>query len=266
MERPSLAEHFSKLSSEQRRLLVPYVTGGLGDWVRALEAAAAAGGDAVEVGIPFSDPVMDGPTIQEASRQALEAGTTPVEVIEGIAEADVAKPILVMTYYNIVFRWGHERFASACREAGVAGVIVPDLPLEEVGPWASVARSHGLACVLLAAPTADDERLRRICDTSAGFVYAVSLLGVTGERESLASSAMDIAVRLKRLTRLPVLVGVGVSTPEHAHQLTRVADGVVVGSAIVRRILDGDGVDGVRSVVASFRRALDDGGANPRGR
>jgi tryptophan synthase alpha chain len=241
-----------------RKLLVPYVTGGLGDdWAEAVRACADAGADAVEVGIPFSDPVMDGPVIQEASERALAGGATPVSILEEIRSLDAGIPIAVMTYYNIVFRAGLERFAHDLVQAGVSGAIVPDVPLEEVGPWAAAADEAGVETVLLAAPTAPDERLPRVCARARGFVYAVGLLGVTGERDHLASTATVIAKRLKAVTDLPVLVGVGISTPEQAVDACREADGVVVGSALVRRLLEGGGPEAAASLVGGFRRALD---------
>lgn len=243
-----------------RKLLVPYVTGGLGDeWLDVVRAVADAGADAIEIGIPFSDPVMDGPVIQVASERALDAGATPQSILTKLREGDIGAPLAVMTYYNICFHMGHERFAESLRDAGVSAAILPDLPLEEVGPWAEVADRVGVETVMLAAPTAPDERLPRVCDRARGFVYAVGLLGVTGEREELAASATVIATRLKAVTDKPVLVGVGISTPEQAVETCRVADGVVVGSALVRRLLDGEGPTGAAKLVESFRSALDAG-------
>jgi tryptophan synthase alpha chain len=244
--------------ADGRKLLVPYVTGGLEGWEDTVAAIAAAGADAIEIGIPFSDPVMDGPTIQAASQRALEGGATPPGIVSAIRRhVDIDVPLVVMTYYNIVFRAGHERFASALADAGIAAAIVPDLPIEESGPWAGAAGRAGVETVMLAAPTASDERLRRIAARSRGFVYAVSLLGVTGERTAIASTATGLARRVKALTDRPVLVGVGISTPAQAAEVSRVADGVVVGSALVRRLLDGDGPDAAATFVSEFRRRLD---------
>jgi tryptophan synthase alpha chain len=240
------------------KLLVPYLTGGLGDdWLDVARAVADAGADAIEVGIPFSDPVMDGPVIQEASERALAGGATPVSVLDGLRTADLGVPVAVMTYYNVAFHMGHVRFASSLADAGVSAAILPDLPLEEVGPWAEAADAAGVETVMLAAPTAPDERLPRVCARSRGFVYAVGLLGVTGERDALASSATEIAGRLKAVTDVPVLVGVGISDAAQAVEVCAVADGVVVGSALVRRILAGEGPTGAAAFVGSLRAALD---------
>ncbi|NNC80872.1 MAG: tryptophan synthase subunit alpha [Acidimicrobiales bacterium] len=240
------------------KVLVPYLTGGLGDdWLDTVRAVADAGADGIEIGIPFSDPVMDGPVIQEANDLALGGGITPQAILTALKDADVGVPLAVMTYYNIAFRAGDVRFASALADAGVSACILPDLPLEETGDWAAAADDAGIETILLAAPTAPDERLPRICERSRGFVYGVGLLGVTGVRDELAASAMDIAARLKQVTDKPVLVGVGVGTPEQAVEVSTVADGVVVGSAIVRRMLDGAGPEGVAARVAEFRAALD---------
>ena len=243
--------------ADGRKLLVPYLTGGLSGWREAIEAAAAAGADAVEVGIPFSDPVMDGPVIQEASQQALESGATPAGILEGLAGLDAGIPVAVMTYYNPVFRAGHDRFAGDLRRAGVSGAIVPDLPLEEAGPWCEAADEAGVETVLLAAPTTPDARLVEIGERSRGFVYSVGLLGVTGERSSLAATAVDLARRLKAITDRPILVGVGVSNAVQAREASAVADGVIQGASVVRRLMDG-GPDAVGAYVAEVRAALDE--------
>ncbi len=240
--------------------LVPYITAGLGDdWPTTLLAAAAAGADVLEIGVPFSDPVMDGPTIQQANDLALAGGATPPKIIDSLRGLDIGVPTIVMTYGNIAFRMGWDRFARSLASVGVRGCILADIPLEELDPWSSAADAAGIETVLLAAPTTPDERLQRICARSRGFVYAVGLLGVTGVRNELSSSAKEIAARLKAVTDLPVLVGVGIGTPRQALEACEVADGVVVGSAVVQRMLDGAGPDGVGELVASFREALDSG-------
>lgn len=239
-----------------RKLLVPYVTGGLRGWEEAIRAAAASGADAVEIGIPFSDPVMDGPVIQAASQQALDGGATPPAILDAARHLDVGIPLVVMTYYNTVHHAGHERFAAQLEASGISGAIVPDLPLEEAGPWCLAADDAGVETVLLAAPTAPDERLPRICARARGFVYSVGLLGVTGERKQLAATASALAARLKAITDLPVLVGVGVSDAAQAAEAVLVADGVVQGASVVRRLME-HGPDAVGDYVAEVRSALD---------
>ena len=238
-----------------RKLLVPYITGGFPGWQEAIRAAAAAGADAVEIGLPFSDPVMDGPVIQHASEEALRAGATYVGILAGVRDLDVDIPLAVMTYYNTVHRAGHHRFASELHDAGVHGAIVPDLPLEESGPWTDAADQIGIDTVMLAAPTAPDERLPRIAARARGFVYSVGLLGVTGERQSLAGTAAALARRLKAITDVPVLIGVGVSNAAQAAEAVEVADGVVQGASVMRRLID-SGPDAVGQYVADVRAAI----------
>lgn len=240
-----------------RKLLVPYITGGYPGWEDAVRAVAAAGADGVEIGIPFSDPVIDGPVIQQASQVALDGGATPAGILDAAAELEVDVPLVVMTYYNLVHHDGHRRFAGRLVAAGVAGCILPDLPLEESGPWCDAADDADVETVMLAAPTAPDERLPRVVARCRGFVYAVGLLGVTGERASLAASATTLAGRLKAITDRPVLVGVGVSDAAQARQVCRVADGVVQGASVVRRLMEG-GPDAVGDYVAEVRAALDE--------
>lgn len=238
--------------------LVPYLTGGLGDdWLETIMAVADAGADAIEIGVPFSDPVMDGPTIQEANDRALEAGVTPQLILDALRDADIGVPVAVMTYANIVYRMGWDRFMNELTASNVAGCILPDIPLEETGDWTAAADTAGVETVMFAAPTTPDERLPRIAERAGGFVYAVGLLGITGVRANLASSAVEIAARVKAVTDKPVLVGVGVGTPEQAVEVSQVADGAVVGSAVVQRMLDGAGPEGVAELVAEFRSALD---------
>jgi tryptophan synthase alpha chain len=253
-----LASALSAARDARRKLLVPYVTGGMNDkWLLTLEALADAGADAIEVGIPFSDPMIDGVTIQEASRRALERGTTPHGVLADLSRVDVGVPVVVMTYYNIIFRGGHDRMAGLMADSGVAGAIIPDLALEEIEPWADAADRAGVATVLLVAPSTPEERMAALCRRSRGFVYAVARMGVTGEQSELADTAREVAERARAVTDLPVCVGIGVSTPEQAARICEVADGVVVGSALVRRLLNGAGPEGAASFVSSLRRALD---------
>jgi tryptophan synthase alpha chain len=223
------------------RAFVPYVTGGHPNvdppLLRALEDAGA---DAIEVGIPFSDPVMDGGVIQRASAEALVAGATPSGVLRMIAASEVSVPVVVMTYVNPVYRRGIERFLDEAAAAGVGGMIVPDLPVDEADALLSAARERSLAAVLLASPGTARERLERIASSSGGFVYCVSTYGVTGVRDTLSDTARDVVEALRSLTDLPLLVGVGVGTPEQAAAACSFADGVVVGSALMDAVVGGD--------------------------
>jgi tryptophan synthase alpha chain len=223
------------------RAFVPYVTGGLkGVDASLLRALADAGADAIEIGIPFSDPIMDGGVIQEASRLALEAGTRPADVLSLVERAGLDVPVALMTYFNPVLRRGVEAFLREAAAAGVGGMIVPDLPVDEAGDLAGACRAAGVAPVLLAAPGSTPERLRAIAGAGGGFVYCVATYGVTGERERLASSAEELVARARPHTDLPLLVGVGIGTPEQAARACEFADGVIVGTALVRLLLSGD--------------------------
>ena len=254
----NLETHLRSRRSLGKPLLIPYVTGGLGEpWLQIVRAVAAAGADAVEIGIPFSDPIMDGKTIQEASQRALDLGATFPSIVAQAATLDIDIPIVVMSYYNPLHHAGHVRSASMLADAGIDGAIIPDLPLDEIGPWADAADDAGVETVLLAAPTTPDDRLGRICERSRGFVYGVSLMGVTGERAQLASQASVMGERLKAITDMPVLLGVGISNPEQAVAAAASADGVIVGSALISRLLRGEGPDEAFTFVESIRSALD---------
>lgn len=253
----SLEASLTENRDSGRKLLVPYVTGGLGDWVEIIHAVIDAGADAVEVGIPFSDPIMDGPTIQEASQRAIEGGATPTGILSEIKKADFGVPVAVMTYYNIVYHAGHERFARTLSDCGVSGSIIPDLQLDEAGEWIAQADANGIDNVLLAAPSTPAERIRALVEATRGFIYGVGLMGVTGERATLSSSSKDVATRLKAHTNKPVLIGVGVSTASQAEEVVGVADGAIVGSALVRRILEGQGPAGAYAFISELRKGID---------
>jgi tryptophan synthase alpha chain len=255
---PDLEKELRARRERGRKLLIPYLMGGMSDdWTQSLAAVIAAGADAVEVGIPFSDPMMDGPVIQEAALRALSRGTVPDEVLDGVARAEAPVPLAVMTYYNLVFRAGHRRMARSLAAAGVSGAILPDLPIEEIAPWAAEADAAGIDTVLLVAPSSPPERVERICARAHGFVYAVARMGVTGERHDLGSDVTKVVERIRSCSDMPVCVGVGVSTPDQAARVCEVADGVVVGSALVRRLLEDQGPDGAAEFIGSFRRAID---------
>lgn len=235
---------------------MPYITGGYPGWVDSVRACAANGADAIEIGLPFSDPVMDGPVIQAASQVSLDGGANYVSIFQEVRSLDIGIPLVVMCYYNTVFHAGHERFAADLVAAGVCAAIVPDLPLEESGEWCTAADAAGIETVMLAAPTAPDARLPLVVARARGFVYSVGLLGVTGERSELSLTATTLAARVKKVTDKPVLVGVGVSNAEQAVEASRVADGVIMGASVVRRMMEG-GADAVGGYIDQVRTALD---------
>ncbi|MEJ7765985.1 MAG: tryptophan synthase subunit alpha [Acidimicrobiales bacterium] len=252
-----LEAHLRARRADGAKLLVPYVSGGLPGWTDVLLAFADAGADAIEIGIPFSDPVMDGPTIQEASQRALDAGATPQSILSELRDIEAGVPLVAMTYANLAHKAGWERFATDLARGGISGAILPDLPLEESGAWEAAAAGAGVDTVLLAAPVSPDDRLRRICQRSRGFVYGVTVMGVTGARSEMTTAAAVLGDRLKAATDLPVLMGFGVSSPEHAVELSRHADGVIIASALMRRFLDGEKPNEVADLVAEIRAALD---------
>jgi len=255
-----LEAHLRERRDAGRKLLVPYVTGGLGDdWLEVVRAFADAGADAVEVGIPFSDPVMDGPTIQAASEEALARGTNLDQILDELRSVDAGVPLVAMTYVNLVFHKGYQRFAAEAVAAGVAGIILPDLPLEEMGEWEPSALAAGLETVLLASPLTPDARLAALCERSRGFIYGVNLLGVTGERAAVSDTSTVLAKRLKAVTDLPVIMGFGISTPDQARSVAEHADGVVVASALMRMRLEGASPEQLGASVADLRAALDAG-------
>lgn len=238
------------------RAFVPYVTGGYpGVDAVLLRGLAKAGADAIEVGIPFSDPVMDGGVIQEASAAAIRDGATPAGVLRTIGDADLAVPVAVMTYVNPVYRRGLATFLDDALDAGVTGLIVPDVPVDESEELEREAAARGIDAVLLAAPGADPGRLATIGRRSRGFVYCVATYGVTGARDRLEATAREVVEAIRPLTDLPLLVGVGIGTPDQAAEACGFADGVVVGSALMRLVVAGDR-DGAIELARAFRAAI----------
>lgn len=241
-----------------RKLLVPYLMGGIPDRasypdaLRALEEHA----DVVEVGLPFSDPLMDGPVIAAAGARAIAAGTGPLGAIDLTSSIPATKPRVAMTYYNPIHHLGEKEFCRRAASAGFSGLIVPDLPIEESAGLRAAADTEGLAWIPLVAPTSSPARVASIVATATGFVYAVSTLGVTGTRDSLSERAAKVVSACRAETDLPVLIGIGVSNAEQATEAARVADGVVVGSAVVRIVLD-EGADAARDFLGNLRAALD---------
>jgi tryptophan synthase alpha chain len=234
-----IGERFARRKAEGRPAFVAFLTAGDPSLERTVEVATGlddAGVDVLELGVPFSDPLTDGPVIQRASERALRRGVTLASVIEAVRRIRERSdlPLLLFSYYNPLLQHGLDRVARDGREAGVDGVLVTDLPPEEAEEWLPVARGAGLDTVFLAAPTSPPGRLRHAAEASRGFVYAISRTGVTGERQALSDDARPLVDRLRALTTVPVALGFGISTPEQVKEAAAVADGVVVGSALVR--------------------------------
>jgi tryptophan synthase alpha chain len=239
-----IAQVFEKLKAQGDGALIGYVTAGDPEprFTPGIAEALVKGGvDILELGVPFSDPIADGPTIQAASLRALQAGTTPKMVLglAGEIKRKHSVPVVILTYYNPVFRMGLENFFRLASNFGVDGVVVPDLPVEEAEAYREAARSCGVDTIFLAAPSTSDERLRKIVSCTSGFLYVVSHFGVTGAREALADSTVQLVKRILPFTsgRVPLAVGFGVSKPEHARRIIQSgADGVIVGSAFVNLV------------------------------
>ncbi len=233
---------FAGAAGQGRAALVGYLPAGFPSVPAATAAAVAmarAGTDVIEIGLPYTDPLMDGPVIQEAVHRALAGGvhvTDVLRTVEAVAAAGV--PVLVMTYWNPVDHYGVGRFARDLAAAGGAGMITPDLPPEEAGGWLAAAAQHGLDPVFLVAPSSSDQRIKLISSACSGFVYAASVMGITGARAIIGGAAAGLVARIRQHTRLPVAVGLGVSSRAQAAEVARFADGVIVGSAFVQRLLD----------------------------
>jgi tryptophan synthase alpha chain len=238
----AVAGAFARAAGEDRAALVGYLPAGfpsVPDAIAAATAMARAGADIVEIGLPYSDPLMDGPVIQEATRRALAAGTRVSDVLDTVqAVAAAGVPVLVMTYWNPVDHHGAEAFARDLANAGGSGLITPDLTPEEAGPWLEAAAARGLDPVFLVAPSSSGERIKLITSACGGFVYAASLMGTTGTRDAVGGQAAGLVRRVRECTSLPVAVGLGVRDRSQAAEVAGFADGVIVGTAFVRRLLD----------------------------
>jgi len=232
---------FQQLKQEQKKAFIAFITAGdpnLDTTYDLVLAFEKAGVDMMELGVPFSDPMADGPTIQAASLRALQNGTTLTKVLDLVKRLrqKTQIPLLFMLYYNVILHYGEEKFVKDAKDAGLDGIVVPDLPPQEAKILRAAATKANLATVFFIAPTTSDERIKPIADASSGFIYYVSLTGVTGVKEAVVSSISADLKRVKKLTDKPVCVGFGVSTPEQVKAISRVADGVIVGSAIVKEI------------------------------
>ena len=251
-----LAGLFASARAQDRALLLPYMMAGLPERegsVAIFEAMADAGADGFEVGIPYSDPLMDGPTIHEAGLAALERGTSllgGLQVVSAVVER-TGKPVIVMSYVNPVLHVGLARFAAMAADAGASAVILADLPVDEAIPFRDALDERGLGLVLFAAPTTGPDRLRAVVEARPSFVYGIAEVGVTGERDDSGDRVGALAEAVRAVTDLPLALGVGITTPEQANRAAKVADGVIVGSALVRRVLDAPNPSGAASSAAA---------------
>jgi tryptophan synthase alpha chain len=249
---------FAAARTEGRAALMPYLMGGFPDQQSATAVAGAyadAGADLIELGVPFSDPLADGPTIHAADTAALAAGATLESVLETCSVVGRRVPVALMVYANMVLTTGPAEFAESAAASNASGVIVPDLPLEEQGPIREALGDRGLALIPLVAPTTPPERRARICAGAEGFVYLVSTVGVTGERQQLPHELTDLIAAAKEEASLPVAVGFGISTPEQAAIVGKLADGVIIGTRLVRAVADAPDPDAAVAAVADFLRA-----------
>jgi tryptophan synthase alpha chain len=255
-----VAGAFETAAAQRRAVLVGYLPAGFPSVKGAIGAATAmaqAGADIIEIGLPYSDPLIDGPVIQEAVHRALTAGTRVADVLSTTAAVAAAGvPVLVMTYWNPVNSYGVDAFARDLAQAGGSGMITPDLTPEEAGPWLDAAARHRLDPVFLVAPSSTAERIAKVARVCGGFVYAASVMGVTGTRDSVSDAAAGLVARVREHTRLPVAVGLGVRDAAQAARVARFADGVIVGSAFVRCLLDAPDEDAGISAVGRLAADL----------
>lgn len=255
----SLETSLRALRDGGRKAFVPYFMAGASkDWLRHVEAAAHAGADAIEIGLPFSDPMIDGVVIQEAALRSRERGTSLESVVSELDNLDVDVPLIAMTYYNVVLHGGLERSASLLHGAHVTGVIIPDLPIEEAFDWESVCAGHDLAPVFLVAPSTPPDRLKMIAQRTKGFCYAQGRMAVTGT-PGQRSDGGAIASAVRAVSDVPVYVGIGISSPAQASEAASKSDGAIVGAALVELLLRGALAHDVETFVTSFRHALDHG-------
>jgi tryptophan synthase alpha chain len=260
---PKLQDTFAKLRAKKQIALMPFIPAGYPDLettAACLPALEQAGASIIEIGIPFSDPIADGPIIQEAFTKALLKKLKLADIFQTIKQArnSVSIPLMAMVSYSIVFRHGVDRFCKEAKEAGFDGLILPDLPLPESESVAKTVQSHGLDTIFLIAPTTSPDRRKHIASLCSGFVYYLSIAGITGERTSLPQDLEANIKNLKTLSDRPICVGFGISTPQHVAQLAPVADGAIVGSAVVRRMVqhEKDGPAAIAKSIAEYTKEL----------
>jgi tryptophan synthase alpha chain len=255
----SIFDTFDRLKKEGKKAFIPYIMAGDPDLERTFEnilMLQECGADIIELGVPFSDPLADGPTIQRAAERALKAGTTLRKIISFIKDIrqKVSIPIVLMTYYNPVFKYEEKRFIKDAADAGVNGVIIPDLPVEEGRDFIKISREYKLDTIFLIAPTSTEKRIKKIICECRGFIYYVSITGITGAKLILDKNIVEHINLIKSLTDIPVSIGFGVSTPEEAKKVSEIGDGVIVGSAIVKRFYEHP--EGAKEFIKKLREAI----------
>ncbi|MDO8886653.1 tryptophan synthase subunit alpha [Candidatus Oleimmundimicrobium sp.] len=240
-----IKQKFKQLKKNNKKAFIPYVTGGypsLDACERLIEVLAENGADIIEIGIPYSDPLADGPTIQKASQIAISRGANTKNIFGMIKnlKKKIDVPLVIMTYYNTIYRYGEKKFAEEAAYAGVDGLIVPDLPPEEARSWRALAKKNALDTIFLISPTSSDDRIKEIVSASSGFIYCVSLTGVTGARNSMPLELSGFLSKVRSLTDKPLAVGFGISSANLAKEVSRLADGIIIGSALIDLINDSD--------------------------
>jgi len=241
--------------SGKNALLMPYITGGFPDMDgcrRVLRAFIDGGADIIELGVPFSDPLADGPVVQASTQQALSQGVTPDDVLKLAGELGGELPVVLLVYYNSVFAYGQDEFLKAAAVHDVAGLVVPDLPVDEAADFVASCRAYGVDPILLVAPTSLDERIAMIAANASGFIYCVSVAGVTGARSSLGSDLPAFLERVRARTAVPLAVGFGVSGPEQAAEVSKYADGVIIGSKLISMVSEAESLDAACISVKDF--------------
>ena len=250
---------FTKVRAENRAALIAYIPAGFPSQAgcqRVIAAFIAGGVDAIEIGFPYSDPVMDGPTIQAAAVTSLENGTGAAEVFQALATASAQVPAVVMTYWNPIEKYGVNEFSAAIAANGGSGVITPDLTIEESQGWISATNNSAINPIYVVAPSTSDARLAQVTAKCSGFVYVASVMGVTGTRTSVSTGAADLVARVRKVTSLPIAVGLGVSTREQARGVAVYADGVIVGSAFIKALQDAPDEESGLAAVTELAREL----------
>ncbi|MEY2798696.1 MAG: hypothetical protein RIS22_962 [Actinomycetota bacterium] len=268
----SLERVLHQAKNENRAALIGYIPAGfptVEGCKRAIDILIDSGFDAVEIGYPYSDPVMDGPIIQEAADQALRNGVKAKDVLATLHHAtERGAAAVVMTYWNPIEQFGVDEFAQAIAQAGGSGVITPDLSFEQAQPWNQSAARAGINTIYVVAPSTTEERLRKVTGITSGFIYAASLMGVTGTRTSVSHSAQELVARIRQVSDLPVAVGLGVSTPDQAREVATYADGVIIGSALIKELLGKDfdkGLLGLKELALSLAAATKSANREVRG-